>query len=103
VAGIAMICPYCQSALDVGRMSCPRCGAQYPVSGAALGVRLRTFAIAAVLLVITSLLMVDCVLHNLPRGGVIPDMKSAEARRELLMMQHHEQATQNATPPPLRR
>ena len=98
-----MICPYCQGELDTATMSCGRCGAAYPASGASLGLRLRGFAIAFVLLLITSLIMVDCVLHNLPRSGLAPDMRSTGAQRALIMMERHQQATQNQAPPPPQR
>lgn len=98
-----MICPYCQAELDPTTMSCGRCGAAYPMSGASLGLRLRGFAIAFVLLVITSLIMVDCVLHNLPRSGLTPDTRSPQAERALIMMERHQQESQNpASPPPQR-
>lgn len=98
-----MICPFCQADLDPASMSCPRCGASYPVSAGALGLRLRTFAIAFILLLITSLILVECVLHRLPGSGLTPDMKSAEARRTLLMLEQHKQASQNEAPPPPQR
>jgi hypothetical protein len=98
-----MICPFCQADLQPSTLSCPRCGAAYPVSGGVLGLRLRTLAIAFVLLVISSLMLVDCVLRNLPGSGLAPNMKSTEAQRALLMMQRHQQATQNQPPPPLQR
>jgi hypothetical protein len=100
-----MICPFCQAEIDPAGMSCGRCGAIYPGggAGAVLGLRVRTFALAFVLLLITSLIMVDCVLHRLPGSGGRPDMKSADAQRTLLMMRAHQQASENAAPPPLRR
>ena len=97
-----MICPFCQAALDPVAMSCPRCGAAYPASGGVLGLRLRSVAIAFVLLVITSLVMVDCVLHHLPGHALSPDMKSSDVRRTLMMLQTHQQPTQNESPPPPR-
>ena len=100
-----MICPFCQAEIDPAAMSCRRCGAVYlgGGAGAVLGLRLRTFVVAFVLLVITSLVMVDCVLHRLPGLGGPADMKSADAQRTLLMMRAHQQASENAAPPPLRR
>ncbi len=100
-----MICPFCQADLDPRTMACPRCGAAYRGggSGLVLSVRLRMLVLAFVTLVITSLVLVDCVLHRLPREGALPDMKSAEAQRALLMMEQHQQGTQNAGMPPLRR
>ncbi len=99
-----MICPFCQAGIDAGAMACPRCGAihQGAGTGAVLGLRLRTFVVAFVLLVITSLIMVDCVLHRLPHSGGPPAMKSADAQRALLMLRAHQQASENAAPPPLR-
>ena len=90
-----MICPFCQAELDPATMNCRRCAAAYPTGGAVLGLRFRSVAIAFVLLLVTSLILVNCVLHHLPNGQLTPDMKSAEARRMLLMMQQNQQATQN--------
>ena len=108
-----MICPYCQQDLDPVTLSCPRCGAAYPGGGggAVLGFRLRTLGVVFVLLVISSLMLVDCVLHHLPRSagqhGADAEMtaatKQAGAMRALLMMQQHQQANENTPPPPPRR
>ncbi len=99
-----MICPYCQADLDPSSLSCPRCGAAYPGArgGAVLGLRLRMVGVAFVLLVITSLILVDCVLHALPQGGQAPQARSGEAQRALLMMLQHQQGSQNPAPPPPR-
>ncbi len=98
-----MLCPFCQHELDLEGMRCPRCGAEYPVSGAGFGLRLRTLAIAGVLMTIVSLIMVDCVLNDLPGSlapGASPIRKSAEVMREMAMRQHHQQDSQNPAPPP---
>ena len=100
-----MICPFCQAELDPGTLSCPRCGAAHPGSrgGVILGLRLRTVGIAFVLLVITSLILVDCVMHQLPHGAFTPNSRTTAAQRALLQMQHRQQATENGGPPPPRR
>lgn len=97
-----MICPYCQADLDPSSLSCPRCGATYPGAraGAQFGLRLRMIVIAFVLLVITSLILVDCVLRALPRGEPAPDSRSGGAQRALQMMLHNQQGNQNPAPPP---
>ncbi len=101
-----MICPFCQADLDATSLSCPRCGAAYPGAAggvAAFGFRLRTIGIGIVILLIATLMLVNCVLQRLPRGGLTPDAQSTAAQRALLMMQQHEQGTQNqGTPPPRR-
>ena len=99
-----MICPYCQADLDPTSMSCPRCGAAYPGArgGAVLGFRLRMLGIAFVVLVITSLILVDCVLHALPAGGQAPQARSEGAQRALRMMMQHQQGSENPPPPPPR-
>lgn len=105
-----MICPHCQSELAVEDFCCRRCGAPLRGLAAPFGLRLRTMAIAGVMLTITSLILVDCVLHHLPGGmaartGIAqaPDTRSTELRRLMLMSQHHQQPSQNEPPPPPRR
>ncbi len=100
-----MLCPFCQHELDLSGMRCPRCGAEYPQpgTGAGLGMRVRSVAIAGVLLTVLSLIMVECVFSALPGGvgtGASPNLKSAEVQRARLMQQHHQQDSQNPAPPP---
>jgi hypothetical protein len=64
-----MICPYCQHELDVETMSCLRCGAEYPRRGHGLGMGARAFALTGAMLLVFSVMLVDCVLNHLP-GGV---------------------------------
>ncbi len=77
---------------------------------APFGLRVRMVAIAGVLLTISALVLVDCVMHNLPTGqmaqaGVAqgPDTRSQQLRMLMLMSQQHQQPTQNSSPPPMHR
>ena len=63
-----MICPYCQHELDVATLSCLRCGAEYPRQGMPFGIGLRTLAAATAMMLVFSVMLVNCVLDYLPGG-----------------------------------
>lgn len=95
-----MICPFCQADLDPKTLSCPRCGAVHPSGGGGtnwLGMGLRTGLVSVALLFVATLMLVTCVLGHVPRSGLSPDMKSAQAQRALLLMMQHRQQSQNPT------
>jgi hypothetical protein len=106
-----MICPHCQNDLDVATMSCPRCGAEYPLPGVGLATRARTVLFAVIATTVLVLILSDCVLKQLTidpsshdaknrafalQYGPLLQAKSPEAQRAILMMMQKEQATQNA-------
>jgi hypothetical protein len=67
--GPRMICPYCQHELDVETLSCSRCGAEYPQRGLTFGVGLRTLVAGSAMMLVLSLILIDCVLNYLPGGA----------------------------------
>src|SRR5258708_6551706 len=64
-----MICPYCQHEIDVDTLECPRCFTPYPRAGMPFGFNLRKMLAASVMMLVFSLILVDCVFNYLP-GGV---------------------------------
>jgi len=99
-----MICPFCQAPLDPKATSCPRCAAAYPGGGSGVmaGFRFRTFLPVFILIFLLSLMLVNCVLDRLPGTSDTGPARSPAVMRELLMMQQHQQATQNtAQRPPM--
>ena len=112
-----MICPYCQYDLDDAEMACTNCGASYPRHRAGLlGIRLRLLALGGGMLLVSTLILVECVLPYLPGGAKSgyrapgspqvsisprPDMKSADLQRLLQQWRQGQQPTQNlpAAPP----
>lgn len=100
-----MNCPFCRADLDPRTMSCPRCGAEHPTGGTsvALGFRLRSLFVAFMLILVMSLILVNCVLERLPSSSQTERLRSPAVMRELQMMQRHQQGTQNTgAPPPMR-
>jgi hypothetical protein len=112
-----MICPYCQHDLDVESLSCPRCGAEYPRPGMPFGMGLRTTLAASAMMVVFSLVLVDCVLNYLP-GGVNstmpigssqlpsqtpPTVKSIDAQQQLDRWAQGQQNTAFAQPQPIKK
>ena len=74
-----MICPFCQHELDVDTMSCPRCGAEYPQRGLPLGVGIRTLIASGAMMLVFSVILVDCVINYLP-GGVNSTIPTGSAQ-----------------------
>jgi hypothetical protein len=64
-----MICPYCQHDIDVDTLACARCGAAYPRRGLPFGIGLRTLTAAGAMMLLFSVILVDCVLTYLPGGA----------------------------------
>jgi len=109
-----MICPFCQSELDVDELSCPNCSAVFPRrTPGLLGVRIRIFALTGGMLLLCSMLLTYCVLNYLPGGrdsayyapgspqvasGPGPDMKSPVLQRILQLWQAGVQPSQNPNP-----
>jgi hypothetical protein len=100
-----MICPYCQHDLEVDGLACPRCGAEFERRVAPFGIGLRLAAISGVLLLVFSVMLVDCVLNWLPGGpdsrfatlqqlqaAEPPDFRSAAVNGTLTRWSEHEQA-----------
>ena len=77
-----MICPYCQHDLSVVTMSCPRCGAEYPRAGAPFGFSIRIATAAGAMMVVSSLILVDCVMNYLP-GGIHSGLPAATAQQSI--------------------
>ena len=114
-----MLCPFCQRELDVEKMSCANCGAEFPTTGSALwGAKFRTFLIGGGLAVVGSMMLVSCILNQLPGGrdsgyrapgspqaaiGPGPDLKDPDVQALLLKWNKHAQQSQNPLPPPPRR
>lgn len=101
-----MICPYCQHELDVDCPTCPRCGAEYERRGGPFGVGLRVVLASGLMLMLSTLILVDCVLNYLPGGADSPfpataaqavmhqqpDFRSPDVQRTIDRWEQHEQA-----------
>ena len=105
-----MLCPFCQYDLNIEEMACPNCGAEFPRGGVWAGLRLRTLAISGGMLILASVILVDCVLNYLPGGrnsgfyapgspqaalGPGPDLKSPQLQQLLQSWQNNVQPSQN--------
>ncbi len=77
-----MICPYCQHDLSVVTMSCPRCGAEYPSGGMPFGLNIRVAVAAGAMMLVSSLILVDCVMNYLP-GGIHSAVPMATAQQSI--------------------
>ncbi len=92
-----MLCNFCLSEIEVGATCCPRCNAPYQRHGTSLGIKIRKWAVSGFLMFVSTLMLVDCVLHRLPGGSEssmkaptaqgpdspLPDMKGAAVRHLL--------------------
>lgn len=109
-----MICPFCQCELDVELQHCPNCAASVPRKGLEFGVKLRSLTLSGVMLVISAMVLDNCVMNYLPGGknsayyapgspqaasGPGPNMRSADAQMQLLRWQQNQVVTQNPTGP----
>jgi hypothetical protein len=108
-----MICPYCQHEIDVDTLSCPRCHTDYPRSGKPFGFGLRTAVAGTAMLLVCSLILVDCVIDELPGGPdssvpsgsaqlpyqPVPNAKSQEVVQQLQRWTQQQQNGSQAIPP----
>jgi hypothetical protein len=101
-----MICPYCQHELEVESLSCPRCLAAYPRAGAPFGTGVRVTVAAGAMMLVASLILVQCVVAYLPGGSHAvlsaqsklftgtqpPDFRSPDLDRTLGQWAAHQQS-----------
>lgn len=107
-----MICPFCQNDLNIEDMSCPNCAACYPRKAMPFGIKLRTLALSGGMLLISAMILNDCVLNYLPGGrnshfyapgspqvqyGPGPHLKGADALAQLRAWQSNRQGNQSPT------
>jgi hypothetical protein len=107
-----MICPYCQHDLDVEAMSCPRCFAEYPRASRPFGFGLRLTFAATAMMMVFSLILVQCVVAYLPggkydvipensaifSGGTATNRKSPEVEQMLARWAANQQNTEQSIP-----
>jgi hypothetical protein len=107
-----MICPYCQHELEVESLSCPRCFAEYPRASRPFGFGLRLTVAATAMMMVSTLILVQCVVAYLPGGkyAVIPDnsmifsggtatnRKSPEVEKMLARWAAHQQNAEQPIP-----
>lgn len=107
-----MLCPHCQAELDEDGEACPRCHAEFPTRSRNRGgvVKLRLLAVSGAMLMVTTLVLVDCVLNFAPNGrdsgtvapsspqasaGPPPNLKTSQAQAQLMMWRNQVQGSQN--------
>lgn len=121
-----MICPFCQHELNVDAGFCPNCAAETRTHvGMPFGVKLRMLLLGGATLLMTVLVLNECVLSNIQSNTIVPecstfttggncqvqtdmmqlspqgsqfsgpDMKGPELQQLLLMWQSGQQPTQN--------
>lgn len=107
-------CPFCHYELDMEEASCSNCGASLRrIPGVSVGVKARTFLFAGGMLIVSAIMLTECVLAYLPGEpksgyngrvshqqpiGPRRDPKSAEVRDLLADWRAGAQRSQN--PPP---
>jgi hypothetical protein len=108
-----MICPYCQHEIDVGTLACPRCFAEYPRRGMPFGFGLRKAVVSSVMMLVFSILLVQCVFNYLPGGpesGIptgsaqlpiqpLPDLKGYDVQQQLARWANQQQNGGQTIPP----